>query len=91
MRLVRHLAPGYSPKARALKQTLRSQFDSHRQETDPVKVDNLKANAVRALSNYMLYQSAQKDVRMQQAMKDQLDSVKKEVKSHDDAKKKSPK
>lgn len=80
MRLVRHLAPGYSPKARALRHTVRSQFDAHRQETDPVKVENLKANAVRALSNYMLYQSAQKDTQLQQAMKEQVDTVKREAK-----------
>jgi hypothetical protein len=74
------MAPGYSPKARALRQTVRSQFDANRQETDPVKLENLKANAVRALSNYMLYQSAQKDTQLQQAMKDQVDKVKKEAK-----------
>ena len=80
MRLVRHMAPGYSPKARALRQSVRSQFDAGRRETDPVKIDNLKSNAVRALSNYMLYQSARKDVQLQQAMKDQIANVKKEGK-----------
>lgn len=80
MRLVRHLAPGYSPKARALRQTVRTQFEANRQQTDPVQVENLKANAVRALSNYMLYQSAQKDTQLRQAMKDQVDKVKLENK-----------
>jgi hypothetical protein len=87
MRLVRHLAPGYSPKGRALRMNVRSQFDASRHETDPVKIENLKANAVRALSNYMLYQSAQKDTQLQKAMKDQVDNVKKEGKDEQNNKK----
>eukprot|EP00429_Kryptoperidinium_foliaceum_P004110 CAMPEP_0176008810 /NCGR_PEP_ID=MMETSP0120_2-20121206/3932_1 /TAXON_ID=160619 /ORGANISM="Kryptoperidinium foliaceum, Strain CCMP 1326" /LENGTH=105 /DNA_ID=CAMNT_0017341597 /DNA_START=107 /DNA_END=424 /DNA_ORIENTATION=+ len=83
MRLVRHLAPGYSPKAQALRQTVRSQFEANRALTDPVQVENAKASAVRALSNYMLYQSAQKDGQMQQAMKDQITRVKKEKREED--------
>lgn len=81
MRLVRHLAPGYSPKGTALRQMVRSQFQANRQLSDPVQIENAKASAVRALSNYMLYQSAQKDGQMQQAMKDQVDRVKKDAKS----------
>jgi hypothetical protein len=81
MRLIRHLAPGHSPKATVLRQTVRSQFQANRQLTDPVQIENVKANAIRALSNYMLYQSAQKDVHMQQAMKDQVDRVKKDAKT----------
>jgi len=80
MRLIRHLAPGYSPKGRALRHTVRSQFEANRRETDPVKIENLKASAIRALSNYMLYQSAQKDTQLQQAMKDQIENVKKDGK-----------
>ena len=75
------MAPGHSPKATALRQQVRSQFKAHQRETDPIKIENLKANAVRALSNYMLYQSAQKDVRMQQAMKDQVAAATKDVSS----------
>jgi hypothetical protein len=81
MRLIRHLAPGHSPKATVLRQTVRSQFQANRQLTDPVQIENVKANAIRAVSNYMLYQSAQKDVHMQQAMKDQVDRVKKDAKT----------
>ena len=54
---------------------VRSQFQAGRLETDPVKIENLKANAVRALSNYMLYQSAQQDTRLQKAMKDQVEAA----------------
>ena len=78
LRLVRHVAPGYSPKARALRQTVRSQFDANRKEKDPIKVENLKANAVRALSNYMLFQSAQKEPNLQKAMKEQAQKAKDE-------------
>jgi hypothetical protein len=74
--LVRHVAPGYSPKARALRQTVRSQFEANRNEKDSTKLDNLKSNAVRALSNYMLFQSAQKEPRLQKAMKEQIKRAK---------------
>lgn len=74
------MAPGYSPKANALKQTVRSQFEANRHEADPIKIENLKANAIRGLSNYMLYQSAQKDTHLQKAMKQQLKNVKDEEK-----------
>ena len=84
MRLVRHVAPGYSPKAKALRQTVRSQFEANKNEKDPIKIENLKANAVRALSNYMLYQSAQKEPHLQKAMKNQVKSNGKEKSEKDE-------
>ncbi len=74
LRLVRHIAPGESPKAMALRQTVRMQFKAHAKETDPTKIEAYKSDAVRALSNYMVYQSAQKDTHLQKAMN--LDNVK---------------
>mmetsp|Transcript_22906 Transcript_22906/g.54171 ORF Transcript_22906/g.54171 Transcript_22906/m.54171 type:complete len:105 (-) Transcript_22906:288-602(-) len=68
LRLVRHVAPGESPKAMALRRTVRMQFKRNASEEDPKKIDSLKSDAVRALSNYMVYQSAQKDSRLQKAM-----------------------
>ena len=68
MRLVRHVAPGHSPKAIALRSTVRMQFAQNRNETDPGKVETQKAAAVRALANYMLYESSTKDEKMSQAM-----------------------
>lgn len=68
LRLVRHIAPGESPKAMALQQTVRVQFKAHAKEEDPTKIEAFKADAVRALSNYMVYQSAQKDIHLQKAM-----------------------
>jgi hypothetical protein len=75
LRLVRHIAPGISPKAMALRQSVRRQFKQHMGETNDAQIESLKANAIRALSNYMLYQSAQKDSNLQNAMSDQVTSV----------------
>ncbi|CAJ1958668.1 unnamed protein product [Cylindrotheca closterium] len=83
MRLVRHLAPGHSPKGTALRQMVRSQFQANRYEKDPTIIEAKKADAVRALSNYMLYQSAQKDTQLQNAMKDQVKNIKKENEDED--------
>lgn len=80
MRLVRHVAPGYSPKGIALRQMVRSQFQANRHEKDPTRIESMKADAVRALSNYMLYQSAQKDTQLQNAMKEQVKNIKTEEK-----------
>jgi hypothetical protein len=78
---VKHVAPGHSPKALALRQTVRAQFQAGKDETDPTKVENLKSSAIRALSNYMLYQSAQKEPLLEKAMNDQIRSVKNETKN----------
>ena len=75
LRLVRHIAPGESPKALALRHTVRQQFQQHKNETNEATIESLKANAVRALSNYMLYQSAQKDGHLKKAMTNQVTSV----------------
>ena len=43
---------------------IRGEFDKSKSlspETDAVKIEALKANAVRALSNYMLYESGVQD------------------------------
>jgi hypothetical protein len=79
--LVRHIAPGDSPKAVALKQSIRVQFRARKNESDEDTIEIAKANAVRALSNYMLYQSAQQDTQLRQAMKDQVNAVQRENKN----------
>ena len=64
LRLINHIAPGSSPKSLALRSMIRSEFDKSRHlrpETDAAKIETLKANAVRALSNYMLYESGVQD------------------------------
>lgn len=54
----------------ALRRTVRSEFRKHAAETDKDKVTALKANAVRALSNYLLAVSAPKDAQLSQSAKD---------------------
>ena len=61
LRLLTHIAPGTSPKSIALRTTVRAEFEKSRNEEDPAKIESLKANAVRALSNYMLYQGGVQD------------------------------
>eukprot|EP00566_Odontella_aurita_P024054 CAMPEP_0113572100 /NCGR_PEP_ID=MMETSP0015_2-20120614/25913_1 /TAXON_ID=2838 /ORGANISM="Odontella" /LENGTH=102 /DNA_ID=CAMNT_0000475107 /DNA_START=205 /DNA_END=510 /DNA_ORIENTATION=- /assembly_acc=CAM_ASM_000160 len=68
LRLIEHVAPGTSPKAIALRATVRAQFDANRSETDVGRVEAHKASAVRALSNYMLYESGAKDKKLGKAM-----------------------
>mmetsp|Transcript_204 Transcript_204/g.252 ORF Transcript_204/g.252 Transcript_204/m.252 type:complete len:100 (-) Transcript_204:307-606(-) len=68
MRLVRHIAPGHTGKSMALRTMVRSQFEKSRNEKDPAAIENLKANAVRGLSNYMLYESGAKDEKLSKAM-----------------------
>lgn len=70
LRLVQYVAPGYSSKAKAIRGTVRAQFRKHQGETDPDKIEQYKADAIRALSNYLLTQQAQKDPKVAAAMKD---------------------
>ena len=68
MRLVRHIAPGVSPKGLALRTMVRGEFLKNKDEKDEAKIEALKAGAIRALSNYMLYESGTKDKQLGQAM-----------------------
>ena len=67
LRLVKHIAPGTtSPKSIALRAMIRGEFDKSRHlspdsAADQAQIESLKANAVRALSNYMLYESGVQD------------------------------
>jgi hypothetical protein len=71
LRLIHHVAPGRtSAKAVALRQTVKNEFSKHRQETNPEQIEAAKANAIRALSNYLLAMNAPKDPKMTAAMKD---------------------
>jgi hypothetical protein len=65
------VAPGRtSPKSAALRLNVRSQFDKYKLTEDEDEIHAAKANAVRALSNYMLQQAAPKDPKVKAAMKD---------------------
>ena len=81
MRLVRHIAPGNSPKGAALKTMVRSEFKKSMHEKDEAKIEVLKAGAIRALSNYMLCESGAKDEKLQGAMKRQSDDAVGDLKS----------
>ena len=52
----------------ALRQQVRSQFKAHAKEEDPTKIEGFKSDAVRALSNFMIFESAKKDTHLQKAM-----------------------
>lgn len=66
LRLIAHISPGNSPKAIALRTMTRSEFEKSRilspvNPSDQIKIEAMKANAIRALSNYMLYEGGIQD------------------------------
>jgi len=67
---VRHIA-GDSPKGIGLRTMVRGEFRKHAGETDPQALDALRANAVRALSNYMLFESGARDPKVKKRMDEQ--------------------
>ena len=67
LRLIHHVAPGASPKTMALKMTVRAEFKRNMTLRDDDAIEAAKANAVRALSNYLLARAAPKDVKLQKA------------------------
>jgi Complex 1 protein (LYR family) len=66
--LVHHVAPGHSAKSKALRATIRNQFEKGRSVTDPIQIETLKASAVRALSNYLVFESGSQDPSLRRAM-----------------------
>lgn len=75
LRLVQHVAPGRTSSAKsiALRESVRTQFRKHQHERDPLVIEHCKANAVRALSNYLVAAAAPKDPKVKAAMKDYHD------------------
>ena len=61
-----------SPKGIGMRAMVRNEFRKHAGETDPDKIEALRAGAVRALSNYLLYESGSKDPAMKQRMAEQV-------------------
>ena len=57
LRLVSHVG-GQSAKGRAMKLMVTTEFRKHADVTDEKELEALRANAVRALSNYMVYESS---------------------------------
>lgn len=64
LRLVQHIA-GKSKKGENIRQIVRREFQKNAELTDPVKIDQLKSNAVRGLANYLMIESTSKDAKFQ--------------------------
>ena len=64
-RLVNHIA-GKSQKGQSLKKVVGGEFRKNRDVTDLEQVEALKGNAVRALANYLMMESATKDERFRE-------------------------
>ncbi|KAL7570880.1 hypothetical protein ACA910_018943 [Epithemia clementina (nom. ined.)] len=70
LRLVRHVAPGQTAgKALALRSMVRSEFRKPLGDNAQEVLESRKANAIRALSNYMLTVAAPKDEKLKTVMK----------------------
>jgi hypothetical protein len=67
--LVRHVAPGNSGKSVALRDIVKKEFAKNRNVQDEQQIEALQSHAVRALSNYLLFQSSGSDPKVKQAFK----------------------
>jgi hypothetical protein len=59
LRLVRHTA-GNTKKGDLLRNVVRGEFLKNRAETDPTRIEDMRAGATRALSNYLTLDSLSK-------------------------------
>ena len=55
---------GRSAKGIAMRSMIKTEFAKNKEETDEVKIAEQKNAAIRALSNYLIYQSSAKDERL---------------------------
>ena len=80
LRLVNHVG-GNSAKGKQLRKVVRIEFIKNKDETDEAKINGLKNNAVRALTNYLMMESSMKDQRLRDKANsfktDALNSLKK--------------
>lgn len=63
LRMVRHSSGAHSSKSNELRSLIKREFLKNAKVEDEQKLSQLKHNGVRALSNYLLMQAAQKDGR----------------------------
>ena len=72
---------GNSAKGKQLRKVVRGEFLKNKDETDEAKINALKNNAVRALTNYLMMESSMKDQKLRDKANaykaDALDSLKK--------------
>ena len=66
LRLVNHIA-GKSKKGAQLRRIVGGEFRKNAQEKDEERIANLKSNAIRALANYLMIESASKDARVKES------------------------
>lgn len=52
-----------------LRTIVRQEFKKNLKESDPIRVEALKSNAVRALTNYLMLESSNKDARLKDRIK----------------------
>jgi hypothetical protein len=64
LRLIYHMAGIRSKKAQQLRIIVRNEFRKNAAVAEQDKIDALKANAVRALANYLMLESSTKDPRL---------------------------
>lgn len=63
LRLIQHIS-GKSRKSQQLRRIVGGEFRRYAAEEDPVKIDNLKSNAIRALANYLMIESTTRDEKL---------------------------
>lgn len=66
--MVKYVAPGTSGKSTALKTIVKQEFNKNREVRDPAQLQALQSNAVRALSNYLVFQNASSDPKTKMAI-----------------------
>lgn len=52
----------------AIRQTVRLEFEKNKDVTDPEQLEMLKGNAIRGLSNYLVFANSGSDARLKEAM-----------------------
>ncbi len=87
LRLIKHIA-GRSKKGFSLQSIVRSEFIKNAKETDEIKIEQLKSNAVRGLANYLMIESASKDTRLQKFSSNYVQKEAESLKEQDEILKK---
>ena len=65
LRLVNHVG-GNSSKGKQLRKLVKNEFLRNKNETNEEKLNSLKNNAIRALTNYLMMESSMKDQRLKE-------------------------
>lgn len=58
-----------SPKGSQIRLIIKKEFLKNKNEIDPIRIESLKGNAIRALTNYLMMESSLKDNKFKQHMK----------------------